>query len=310
MHVPVCRLPQLIAAALTLMSLQGFVGLPGADAPTVMTYIYNAPEASYIFEYDREILRTALERTKEKYGPYRMQPSEPMSHPRQAHELTHATGTITVMIMAPRPAFERDLICIHIPIDRGLIGYRVFLIRREMQDAFRAVTTLDELRRFSYGLGQGWTDVDILQQNGFTVLTGSTYDGLFEMLAHQRFDAFPRGAVEVLADVEQHGAEFPELCIEESICLCYPLPIYFWFSKTAEGRHLAARTEEGMRMMIADGTYDRIFDRHQRHKIEALQLKERKLFRIEDPLLGPETPLADKRLWFDPQTYKPSEVSP
>ena len=53
--------------------------------------------------------------------------------------------------------------------------------------------------------------------------------------------------------------------------------MYFWFPKTDEGRRLAARAEEGMRMMIADGTYDRIFDRYQRSKIERLRLKEREV---------------------------------
>ena len=84
----------------------------------------------------------------------------------------------------------------------------------------------------------------------------------------------------------------------------YPLPMYFWFPKTAEGRRLAARVEEGMRAMIADGTYGAIFDRYQRHKIERLRLKERRLFRIENRFLGPETPFWDKRLWFDPATYR------
>ena len=80
--------------------------------------------------------------------------------------------------------------------------------------------------------------------------------------------------------------------------------MYFWFSKNDEGRRLAARAEEGMRMMIADGTYDRIFDKYQRSKILRLRLKERRMFKIDNPNVGPETPFADKRLWFDPKTYK------
>jgi hypothetical protein len=59
-----------------------------------------------------------------------------------------------------------------------------------------------------------------------------------------------------------------------------------------------------MRMMIADGTYDKIFSAYQDYKIEKLKLKERKIFRIENPFLGPSTPFADKRLWFDPETYR------
>ena len=39
-------------------------------------------------------------------------------------------------------------------------------------------------------------------------------------------------------------------------------------------------------------------------RLEQLRLKERRIFRIDNPLLGPETPFNDKRLWFDPQTWK------
>ena len=52
--------------------------------------------------------------------------------------------------------------------------------------------------------------------------------------------------------------------------------------------------------MIEDGTYDRIFMSYQGPKIERLHLKTRRLFKIENPYLVPETPFADRRLWFDP----------
>ena len=56
-----------------------------------------------------------------------------------------------------------------------------------------------------------------------------------------------------------------------------------------------------MRMMIADGTYDRIFNEYQGWKIARLKLRERRIFRIENPFVGPETPFADKRLWWQPK---------
>jgi membrane-bound lytic murein transglycosylase MltF len=115
---------------------------------------------------------------------------------------------------------------------------------------------------------------------------------------------FLRAAVEVLEERRHRLQTLPDLFIEESLVLYYPLPMYFWFSKTDEGKRLAKRAEEGMRAMIDDGTYDRIFDKYQRHKIELLNLKTRKIFRIENPYVGPETPLDDVRLWFDPRTYR------
>src|SRR4051794_22455718 len=276
-----------------------------ASRAQAMTYIYHAPESSldvrYLYHW--EILRTALERTTPKWGPYRMVPSEAMTERRQAYELKSATGKLTVMYLSTTPDFEQHLIPIRIPVDKNLGGYCVFLIRRDDQQRFAAVRSIDDLRRFTYGLGLGWVDVDILRADGLRVVTGSSYDGLFEMLVNKRFDVFLRAATEVLDEYGQRKGSLP-LTIEDSIILYYPLPMYFWFPKTAEGRRLAARAEEGMRMMIADGTYDRIFDKYQRRKIETLRLGRRRLFAIANPFVGPETPFNDKRLWFDPRTYR------
>jgi len=278
---------------------------PGDPSAQMMTYIFNAPESALDVRYDYhwEILRTALEKTREKWGPYRMVKSGPMTEKRQANELKKDTGKLTVMYLGTQPEFEKNLIGIHIPVDRNLGGYCVFLIRQDRRNDFRAVASLEDLKRFSFGLGLGWLDVDILRKSDLRVATGSNYDGLFEMLLHRRFDIFLRAAVEVLDEQEQRKKEMPDLFIEESLILYYPLPMYFWFAKTIEGGRLSERAEEGMRAMIADGTYGRIFDRYQRHKIERLRLKERRIIRIENPLLGPETPFGDSRLWFDPQTY-------
>jgi len=277
-----------------------------ARPDSVMTYIYNGPESSLDrrYEYHWEILRTALEKTARKYGPYRMIPSRTMSERRQAFELKNASGMLTVMYLSTIPDFEMNLVPVRIPVDRNLGGYCIFLIRKGEQARFDSVRSLDDLRRFTFGLGLGWIDVDILRANNFRVVTGSSYEGLFEMVVNRRFDVFLRAAVEVLDEYSERKERLPDLCIERSIVFYYPLPMYFWFPKTTAGKRLAARAEEGMRMMINDGTYDRIFDRYQRHKIEQLDLKHRRIFRIGNPFPGPETPFADRKLWFDPQTYR------
>jgi hypothetical protein len=289
------------------LSLVIAVLVPSASVATdVMTYRYHPPESSLDvrYQYHWEILRTALEKTRRKYGPYRMVPTEFMTEKRQAFELMNATGKLTVMYLGTTPEFERRLIPVRIPVDKNLGGYCIFLIRKEDQHRFDAVRTVDDLRKFTYGLGLGWIDVDILKANGFRVVTGANYDGLFEMLNVKRFDIFLRAATEILDEYDYRKAAMPDLRIEHNIIFYYPLPMYFWFPRTDEGKRLATRAEEGMHMMMRDGTYDRIFDKYQRHKIERLRLKDRQIFRIKNPFLGPETPFNDKRLWFDPQTYK------
>lgn len=269
------------------------------------TYIYHPPESKldqrYVYQW--EILKAALEKTKEKYGPYEMRPSEFMTENRQASELKAASGKLTVMYLSTTPDLEASLTPIRIPVDKNLGGYCVFLIRKEDQAKFQGVQSLDDLRNFTYGLGLGWIDVEILKANAFKVVTGSNYDGLFEMLVGKRFDIFLRAAVEITDEYDARKEAMPNLHMEENILLYYPLPMYFWFSKTAEGQHLAARAEEGMWMMIKDGTYDQIFDKYQKEKVLRLNLKNRRLFKINNPFPGAETPFQDKRLWFDPATY-------
>jgi ABC-type amino acid transport substrate-binding protein len=278
-----------------------------SPAAEPMSYLFHSPESSLDnrYEYHWTILRAALERTKPKYGEYLMVPSPMMAEKRQAQELKAGTGNLTVMYLSTTPDFERNLVPIRIPVDKNLGGYCVFLTKAENQPRFDAVKSLKDLRKFTFGLGLGWIDVEILRSNSFTVVTGSNYDGLFEMVRNGRFDIFLRAATEVLGEVEQRKTRFPELYIEKRILFYYPLPMYFWFAKTDHGRRLAARAQEGMWSMIEDGTFDQIFDRYHRASIESLRLKQRRLFRIENPFVGPETPFADKRLWFDPFSYQP-----
>jgi ABC-type amino acid transport substrate-binding protein len=271
-----------------------------------MTYIVHPPESALDvrYTYHWEILRAALEATAARWGPFRIVHAEFMTERRQAFELRNDTGKLNVMYLSTTPELEQGLVPVRIPVDKNLGGYCVLLIRKGDQPRMDAVRTITDLRRLKVGLGLGWVDVEILKADGFDVVTGSSYDGLFEMLLQRRFDVFPRAAPEVLDEYAQRQRAMPDLAIEKNLLLYYPLPMYFWFAKTDEGRRLAARAEEGMRAMIADGTFDEVFDRFQRYKIETLRLKERRVIAIGNPLLGPETPFADTRLWFDPKTYR------
>src|SRR5437764_3084759 len=131
-----------------------------AESREVMTYIYHPPESSldvrYLYHW--EILRTALEKTHAKWGAFRMLPSERMTESRQRFEIEHATGKLTVMYLSTTPEFERQLVPVRIPVDKNLGGYCVFLIRQGDKQRFANVKSLDDLRRFTYGLGLGWID--------------------------------------------------------------------------------------------------------------------------------------------------------
>jgi len=286
---------------------------PTTTAPTPangeMLYVYNAPESAIDirYRYHWEILRTALDRTQEKWGPYRMVQAVSMDERRQTFELKNATGKLTVMYLGTSQEMEDTLVPVRIPVDKNLGGYMVMLIRKEDQAKFAAVQSLEDLKKFRIGLGLDWLDVKILRADGFDVVTGSNYDGLFDMLANKRFDAFSRAAVEILGEYDARHERIPDMAIEDTFILYYPLPMYFWFSKTLQGQRLADRAREGMLAMIADGTYDQIFLQfyYQKTRIDRLHLATRRVFRVDNPLLkNLKVPFDDKRLWFDPTGQK------
>lgn len=279
------------------------------DPPqNAMVYIHIGPESPQDGRYDYHwrVLREALEKTLGKYGPYRLESAQYMNEDRQAFELQNQSGKLTVLIRGDTVEYERAFEAVWIPIDKGLLGYRVFLIRREDQPHFTSATTLDDLRNYSIGQGSGWKDIEILRANGLKVMAGGDYAGLFAMLANQRFDLFSRAAEEVTDEYLLQKKQFPNLMIEQNLLLYYPIARYFWFARSDEGRRQAQRIREGMTMMIDDGTMDRLFTAAHEKLFQELHLATRKLIVLKNPLGVPGVPKDDKRLWYFPLMEKDS----
>ena len=129
--------------------------------------------------------------------------------------LEHAAGkglkAVTGKKLWAVPELEERLIPVRIPVDKDLGGYCVLLVRREDRHRFEGVRSVSDLRRFKIGLGYGWIDVDILRANGFEVVTGSSYEGLFEMLVHRRFDGFRAAQLHGHVQVGPRHAELGEM---------------------------------------------------------------------------------------------------
>ncbi|MDP1340920.1 hypothetical protein, partial [Klebsiella variicola] len=71
------------------------------------------------------------------------------------------------------------LLTVRIPIDRGLMGWRLLLVRRSELAQWDQVRHLDDLRRRIAGQGHDWPDTAILRANGLQVGTSSVYEALF-----------------------------------------------------------------------------------------------------------------------------------
>jgi ABC-type amino acid transport substrate-binding protein len=289
----------LLAAALCLAA-----GVAGATTSLVYP-LTNVDDMDSRYDYDWAVLRVAMEKTVPRFGPFELQQStHVMSWQRIAQELQHPVGRINVFARSTSPELEKQFIPVRLPIDRGLLGYRMFLVREADLPRFAAVRTLGDLRKLRAGQGKDWIDVPILRNGGITVIEGSTYRGLFAMLDAGRFDFFSRGIDEAGREFQERRATYPNMALEPTLLLQYPLPLYFFLRRDAEGKLLAQRIEAGMEMMIKDGSLNALFQKYKGESIRSGALHKRRVLHLDNPHLPPETPLSRAELWFNPEIGK------
>jgi len=290
------------ANALGLLALLIVLPTAASSARVPMQVVYPRPESEHDsrYLYDWEVLRTALEKTRGKFGPYELRQARQFMSPARVTAEAAGAGSINVFVRATSTQLEQQFRPVRIPVDRGLIGYRLLLVRYDDLQRFAEVQSLDQLRRFSIGQGKGWVDVGILQAGGFKVVEGNNYDGLFSMLEVKRFDALSRSVDEALSEYDQLHQRFG-FEVEPGIALYYPLARYFFTRRDAEGEVLANRLEAGLEAMVQDGSLQALFMRYKGPLIKRSALARRRLFRIPNPGLPPQTPLARSELWYRPQ---------
>ena len=244
------------------------------------------------FDYATQLLKLALS----KMGPqYRVELADvPMNQARQIHELEAGRG----IDVAPVPSSaerEERLLAVYIPINRGVLGWRLALMRKGDAARFADVNTLDDLKRVSIAQGMYWPDTDILRANGIPVISGPTYEGLFKMIVGGRFDYFPRSVMEIW---NEQASNADALEVEPRIALHYPnYASYFMLNKG--NTRLAEIIRQGLEKALADGSADRLFEQHHGESLRRAQLGKRVVIELKNPLVTPRTPVNRPELWYD-----------
>jgi len=260
--------------------------------------IYARPESTMDLrhKYFVQLLNLTLSKTNNQLKTTQLKATaEPMQQGRAIQELilnrhVDVVWTVTSQIR------EQQLLPIRIPLLKGLLGYRVAIIRTEDQEIFAKVSSIKALKKFTAGQGHDWPDTKILSANGINVVTSSSYQSLFAMLQMRRFDFFPRGITEAWQEVAMQRDS--KLMVDENILLYYPSPIYFFVNTS--NVVLAERIKRGLQLSIDDGSFEQLFYSFPEHMkmFSSIKIKQRKLITLHNPLLSPLTPLGNKSLWF------------
>jgi hypothetical protein len=233
--------------------------------------------------YYPKLLHLALSKTEITDGPFQIvQYPTLLTKARFEAELKRqGKGIIDVLWASTSTELEATLLPVRVSLLKDLSSYRIFLIRKEDQEKFNGVKSLNDLRKFRAGQGVRWTDTGILIANDLPVVTSSLFEPLFNMLLGKRFDYFPRGLDEIWNEEQLFSAK--GIAIEQHIMLSYVTLKYFFVKKN--NPTLADRIERGLKIAIDDGSFDQLFYSIPGYKRghEEIANKNRLILKLEQP---------------------------
>jgi hypothetical protein len=240
--------------------------------------------------YALELLQLALQKAGGKHTvaltPIRMMQD------RALFEISLDNGKVDIMATMTSKERESKLLPIRIPITKGLIGWRVPVVKASRIHQFDHVDSLADLKRFRAVQGHDWPDLAILRHNGLTAHSVSAHESLFSTLSTGRVDYLPLSLIEAQGAIK--GRE--GLAIDPNIVIHYTAAVYF-FVNPRNGA-LAEEVRRGLEASIADGSFDRLFYHHFADAIRQARLSGRRIIELDNPVLPAATPLERRQLWF------------
>lgn len=243
--------------------------------------------------YVIELMGLALQRSG---LPHRLQaiPNFQISQGRVELELGNERSRLDLVWSMTSRAREQAILPLRVPLDRGLLGWRVVLIRREDLAQWLKPPTLAALALRRAGQGLHWPDTEILRANGLEVITAVSAGQLLDMLHKRRIDYFPRSVLEVQGELASHADL--DLVVAPGFVLRYPTASYAFLSPRL--RELAPPLTRALEAMVRDGSLDRVFRRHFQARLATLELGQRQVITLTNPLLPPDAPLNRPEFWW------------
>ncbi|WP_432454253.1 MULTISPECIES: hypothetical protein [unclassified Agarivorans] len=261
------------------------------SAKTIVMYpnIDGLEEASFGYQ----MMALAL---KNSGKPYQLQLYPLAVNTERAFSLL-SEGKLSAADNAADSSLEEQFNMVPIPLDGGLLGWRLFIIHQNQVEDFAKIKTLQQLHSKTAGQGRAWPDVVILKSAGLQVITSSKIENLLKMLDRERFDFFPLGAGEIYGFLRFYKAKLPNLVIENSLVLVYPSGHFFYVNK--ENTELYADIIKGLENAYSQGSYQRLMSNHpfMKEGLGKAQLATRTAIHIKNPLNSEKFNAIDAK-WF------------
>ncbi len=239
--------------------------LPANDKTPRNSYI----EELLTFVFAKENLKLKLEYTKTRMNQLRMTKSLINDEFIDLTWLPYTTER------------AKELIAIEIPLYKGLHGTRLLIINKNNLEKFEEISTLNQLRHLVGVQHHSWSDYNVFVNNELSIKGDLSYQGMFKAASSGLVDYFPRSAL-TISDELKNSRDL-QLIIEPTLVLKYPTYINFFVSKKVP--ELAKLIRSGMKKMIADGSFERLFNKYNGHNLQGLNLAKRQKLELKNDMV-------------------------
>lgn len=195
---------------------------------------------------------------------------------------------------------EEEFLSVKIPLIKGLLGYRMFIINKKNIKTFDEINTFEDLKKLKACQGTHWPDTKVLKHSGIKVVQNSNYEAMFLQVLNGRCDYFPRGVNEAFIEIKARKHKYQDLVLYKKIILYYPFPMYFFLNK--KSITLKNRVEKGLLKLIEDKSFERYLRSSQNTKnlFPLSSWMNVKIFKLANPYLSKETDINNAKFWIIP----------
>jgi len=232
---------------------------------------------NYHNPYLNEQLQSIAENAPSNFPKMTFAPSKDMEQGRAFAELLK--GNIDIFISAPTLKRESQAALVPLPIDRGLLGFRICLTHKDTT-AFNYVSSASDIinQKLSFGVASHWPDRSIYESNGLKTVVSPVYETLYDMLNNKRFSCLSRSVNEIQEDYNKH--KHLDIVIEERLVLVYPLADFIFVNKKNE--RLLKAIQASLQTSIDNEAFFNIFNKHYANELLKFDVFGRKLLFLDN----------------------------
>lgn len=245
------------------------------------------------------ILQLALEKSGATSPHYHIETAPDMNEARALKSIQEKAYPLAIRRFEARETLlnDKSLVVVRFPVYLGVMGYRVCYVNAKNAVAFGATENIEDLQKFKYGFVEGWRDVEIYKHNKYKVRESVSVSSLYKQLSVNRVDVVCRAVIE-LALEHKTVDELGNIVLDDSKLFLYHMPFFFFMHK--DNQAIAKKIEQGLINAYEDGSYQKLWEELYAHHFENINIKNRKVIRLANPL--------DEHIRFPYQKFLPHSL--